>query len=123
MPEDSTDNPTGLFPAERDLPQRSYRDLLLATDQQLRKDFHPHIHLPELVDDFSANDLRKILQDALQSLIRDNPSALEQILYRIDLNERTKKSAMEAGLEVLTESILRREALKVWIRSNYSEKM
>lgn len=87
--------------------------------QQLEKD------LPELENTLSAN-INSIFESLLTYFanIEDN-SALPQVLYRIDVSEKSLHQKMSLGKyqsfsRVLAESVLIREMEKVFYRITYS---
>jgi hypothetical protein len=61
----------------------------------------------------------------VEMLLNNKPTKLQQLLYRIDLPEKTFKHILHVSPEPaseLTELIIQRELLKVVIRFNYSSK-
>lgn len=110
------------FPGEVSLGGRP--KLLKALAEQIAKDlstfdFGP---IPESPD---AAWIIASLRMALNHLVVEQGKSLGAVLYRIDVNEQKIKRAMAATgsderLELLTQHVLEREAVKVWTRFNYT---
>ena len=76
--------------------------------------------------DFELNALLPIKEDLTDQiasrLIRLSATELQQFIYTVDLQENKflKAVTMNDDFKTLANEILKREALKVFIRSNYS---
>ncbi|MEZ4799143.1 MAG: hypothetical protein R2809_05040 [Flavobacteriales bacterium] len=103
-----------IFP--ENLPGISYKELYEKTWDQIAKDFHPYISLEKRPDTLGPQALFDATRDLLTKIMKDSPSDLQAILYRIDLKESQKSN----HIEQLTYFIVRREAQKVWLRKSFS---
>lgn len=69
-------------------------------------------------------ELKKMLNELLNNLIKNNYDDYLNLLYRIDISEQTllklKPKSIEDTIEQITYLILKREAQKVWLKQNFS---
>ncbi|MBM3184897.1 MAG: hypothetical protein FJZ67_01235 [Bacteroidetes bacterium] len=99
--------------------QLKNQDFVAKTISQIEKDFgrcNLEIHLANLSD-------RDSLENGILSLIQNLSSdKLQQLMYIIDIqeNDYSKLLRTEFFHRALAEKILRREALKVFLRENLS---
>lgn len=113
-----------LFSDELRASALSHSQLYRMVYDQLRKDFHPHIQINEAPEELTASWLYGEVSVMLSDLLKSSGNGLSAVLYRVDIKESILKKAMleaspEQKLEKLTWLILKREAQKVWIRSNF----
>jgi len=111
------DEPFHLELFGENLPSISYAKFYELTWAQIAKDFSHFVVVPEL----SATPTPSEMVDALMIMLGflvDKPLQLNSLFYRIDLSEKAPiKGGDDRGLAIM---ILRREAQKVWIRTQYS---
>lgn len=99
--------------------QLQNQDFVSKTISQIEKDFircNIEINLTLLLD-------RESLENGILDIIKELPSnKLQQLMYIIDIpeNDYMKLSGTEFFYRALAEKILRREALKVFLRENLS---
>ena len=99
------------------------KEFIENTMSQLIKDFNRC----GLEIEFELNTLIPIKEDLTNQiasrLIRLSGTELQQFIYTVDLQENKFLNAvtMNDDFKTLANEILKREALKVFIRSNYSE--
>lgn len=118
------DNNNQIFPHGNDLPNVDYQEMYRAVIEQIIKDFHPFSSQIEIPNILSSDFLREQISELIHQVLRNHPTQLHSILYRIDLSEKNLKSVPIELTEserhlVLVEQILRREAQKVWIRKKF----
>ncbi len=98
-------------------------DFVEKTMDQISKDFNRC----GLEVDFELNAILPIKEELINQiasrLIRLSATELQQLIYTVDLQENKFLNAvtMNDDFKTLANEILKREALKVFIRSNYSE--
>jgi len=96
--------------------------------QQIKRDFDmaactfesPDGEIEEL------EELQRIVDNALEPLLKENGSRLKNLLYRIDVSEKTiyNEMAVNPDLQLanlLNSKIIERELLKILIREKYSQ--
>lgn len=99
------------------------KEFIENTISQLIKDFNRC----GLEVEFELNTLITIKEDLTNQiasrLIRLSATELQQLIYTVDLQENKFFNAvtMNDDFKTLANEILKREALKVFIRSNYNE--
>lgn len=106
---------SSLISSEKLQVEFSQLDFVLKTQQQIAKDFAScgvRFPLDFLEKTFSTNEILEQVQMALK-----NVSSMEQLLYRIDVPEELFEHSVD--FELLSEIVLRREAYKVWLRSQF----
>lgn len=112
------------LPAELPDDEQAKARIIMLTAQQINKDFGS-----EVVDlEKEHPDLEQVLTSVrmyLQSFPWRNSEKLSQHLYRVDLNEKiirdiTRNPNISEALEDLTNEIVRREVLKILMRSYFS---
>lgn len=104
------------------LPAADHGPLYAAVVKQLQKDFHPYaegVSTPEYLNSDSVKDYALAL---LSHLLNEHPTALGAVLYRVDLGEKSARTAAHdaQGTHALALAILKREAQKVWLRHTLS---
>ena len=116
------------------IPQNQNSDLSLhfnnqefidATIAQLNKDLQG-LFFEELKSDFNADSsiidqLISTLQPVLQSLSKQHPEQLSQLIYRVDLGEKKYIDSLtqDISLKQLSYLVIEREAQKVYLRSKF----
>lgn len=98
----------------------SDQDFIRKTMAQIQKDFSTvGMDLP--FSNVSVDGILKSIQWALETLMKEQPSSLQQLLYQIDLPESlyTELLGEETFNEQLSELILRREAYKIFLRKQF----
>lgn len=100
-------------------------DFVLATQRQIIKDFATAgIDFPDNFPTVSHTqaDLIALMAERIKTLESTNSTAFFQLLYQIDLPERTlTQIPVDANFHTqLAEFILKREAYKVFLRSKFS---
>ena len=113
-----------LFSEELSLSSESYNQLYRLIYEQLKKDFHPHVQMHDAPSELTADWLYIELTVMLSELLKSSGHGLNAVLYRVDIKESILRKAMleaspEQKLQKLSWLILKREAQKVWIRSNF----
>ena len=99
------------------------KEFIENTISQLIKDFNRC----GLEVDFELNAIlpikKELINQIASRLIRLSATELQQLIYTVDLQENKFLNAvtMNDDFKTLANEILKREALKVFIRSNYSE--
>lgn len=94
------------------------------TKQQIIKDFDRHgIHLREKIEESTLplSDLFLIMEEVLEQIYRKYPSKWSALIYTIDIPEKEYRMLMqESDWKKTATAVIRREALKVYIREFYS---
>lgn len=112
-----------LFPKQ--LSSEEFQQLYKLVIAQLAKDFQPYSQpqpAPVLVSpEWIFLEIKRMLAEVIS---KEN-SALGYIIYRVDIPEwKLSKATLgysgEQKMDALANLVLKREALKVWIRHNYS---
>lgn len=88
--------------------------------EQLQKDFYPYLSDQKL-EPISSDAIFLVMEKIVHELISSYPDRLQQILYRVDLRQHELDKCFSNGLlqaDQLIVSIVKREALKVWLRAN-----
>lgn len=103
----------------------SYSDLRLVT-LQLQKDFMMFAEDIEVDDIQTFEELEKIIFSEIIELLHRNKSKLTQIIYRIDIPEKSISEALhpenEEGFErAISRLMVERTKLKIEIRKSMSE--
>ncbi len=101
-------------------------DFIQKTVAQIDKDFtgFTNSHIGENIDlggDITTEIIQHIKEN-LAKLERENPAAVPQLIYLIDLPEEIFQSVYQNSTSInydLAQCILMREAHKVWMRSKY----
>ena len=101
-------------------------DFIQKTVAQIDKDFagFTNSHIGENID-LGGNISEEIIQhikENLSKMERENPAAIPQLIYLIDLPEEIFQSVYQNSSTInydLAQCILMREAHKVWMRSKY----
>ena len=99
-------------------------DFILKTQQQIHKDFAKfNLDFPEnfIFEPFSKEQIELAIQDNLAIIIKSGEIKLMQLLYKIDIPEEKFLQITQDSnfIHLLSEMILKREALKVYFRSKY----
>ncbi len=99
-------------------------DFILKTQQQIHKDFAKfNLDFPEnfIFEPFSKEQIELAIQDNLAIIIKSGEIKLMQLLYTIDIPEEKFLQITQDSnfIHLLSEMILKREALKVYFRSKY----
>jgi hypothetical protein len=97
----------------------SFRELYDATWKQITKDFAHFCEVPNHAAIPSPEQMLESIMEMLNVLSSD-ALKLNTLFYRIDLSER--QQIPNGNPQALAMMILRREAQKVWIRSQYNTK-
>lgn len=103
----------------------SYSDLRLVT-LQLQKDFMMFAEDIEVDDIQTFEEIEKIIFSEIIELLHRNKSKLTQIIYRIDIPEKSISEALhpenEEGFErAISRLMVERTKLKIEIRKSMSE--
>lgn len=104
--------------------QFSNEDFVLKTQQQIHKDFAKfNLEFPEnfIFETFSKNEIEEEIQQRLTEIIKFGETKLLQLMYTIDIPEEQflKLISQPNFLVLLAEAVLKREALKVYLRSKF----
>ncbi len=99
-------------------------DFVLKTQQQIHKDFAKfNLDFPEnfIFEPCSKEQIELVIQDNLAIIIKFGETKLMQLLYTIDIPEEKFLQITQDPnfMQVLSEMILKREAMKVYFRSKY----
>ena len=102
----------------------SKEDFVLKTQQQIHKDFAKfNLDFPEnfIFEPFLKEQIELAIQDNLAIIIKSGETKLMQLLYTIDIPEEKFLQITQDPnfMQVLSEMILKREAMKVYFRSKY----
>ncbi len=102
-----------------------YTQLYQDVYNQLKKDFHPHIAMAEAPEELNAQWLYDETWRMINEVSQRQTPALNGIINRVDISEKQMRKLVTTNsqnekMKALTEMVLRREALKVWIRRNLS---
>lgn len=97
---------------------------VVKTQEQILKDFQRSgFDIPALEEEKTYNyeALHLIVQEALGEVIKIGEKTLLQLIYQIDLPQQLFLEVVTKStfLEELSELIIRREALKVYLRSKF----
>ncbi len=99
----------------------------LKTQQQIAKDFgiHGFDFTPSFsVEAYSLDALVDILKEAMIYLIEKQPTSWHPLLYTMDISEKVYLQLATSNdvhwMELFTWIVIRREALKVFLREKYS---
>lgn len=119
-------NGLNIFPEEAVIPIADFKLWFHQVYLQLKKDFHPHIAISESPESLNAEWLFEEVMRMLNEVAQHRNQSLAGIINRVDLSEFQMKKFTYSHhekdkLHALAKMILRREALKVWIRNNYSK--
>lgn len=106
------------------IPNHLSADFFTAVKEQLEKDFTFFNEEIEVMD-ISSEEVISFLSKTLERLMAENPDALKNILYRIDLSEVKTKHEISLSdtknhYELLARQIIEREAKKVYFKWIYS---
>lgn len=104
--------------------QFSNEDFVLKTQQQIHKDFAKfNLEFPEnfIFEPFSKNEIEEEIQHKLTEIIKFGETKLLQLMYTIDIpEEEFLKIIIQPNFLIsLSEAVLKREALKVYLRSKF----
>ena len=104
--------------------QFSNADFVLKTQQQIHKDFAKfNLEFPEffVFDALDATRIEELIQEKLTEIIKTGETKLLQLMYTIDIPEEQflKLITQPDFLISLSKAILKREALKVYLRSKF----
>ncbi len=102
----------------------SNSDFVLKTQQQIHKDFAKfNLEFPEyfIFDPLDAERIEELLQEKLAEVIKFGETKLLQLMYTIDIPEEQflKLITQPDFLISLSKAVLKREALKVYLRSKF----
>lgn len=104
------------------------RDLFELFKQQLKKDFSECGCESDFVDQLPQdfNEIKRILATEIKQNEKRSTFNLQQLLYRIDINEKRlskelKTQAKEDYLMVISELIIKRILQKIVIKKYYSD--
>lgn len=102
----------------------SNEDFVLKTQQQIHKDFAKfNLEFPEyfIFDVLDAFQIEQLIQEKLTEIIKFGETKLLQLMYTIDIPESQflKIITRSDFLILLSKAVLKREALKVYLRSKY----
>ncbi len=99
----------------------------LKTQQQIAKDFGSHgfqFHSKFIKDAYCISDLVQTVSEAMVEIIEKRPNSWHPLLYTMDVSENTylklATSQNPTWIEEFTWIVIRREALKVFFREQYS---
>lgn len=108
-------NNSSLISSEKLNIEFSNTEFVLKTQQQIAKDFGScgvDFSKDFLVSNYTTNEILEEIQLALKKV-----HSIEELLYRIDVPEELFMHSQD--FETLSEIILRREAYKIWLRSQF----
>ncbi len=111
-----------IFPPDAAIALQDFQWWYLQVYLQLKKDFHPHAQLAESPDNLDSKWIYDEVKNILSHIIENKNQSLHGIINRVDISEKQLKKWMATNttsekLDALTEMIIKREALKVWIRN------
>lgn len=104
--------------------QFSNEDFILKTQQQIHKDFAKfNLEFPEnfIFEAFTKNEIEEEIRNKLTEIIKFGETKLLQLMYTIDIPEEQflRIITQPDFLVSLSEAVLKREALKVYLRSKF----
>jgi hypothetical protein len=104
--------------------QFNNEEFVLKTQQQIAKDFAKfNMFFPESFENtpFSKEEIELWIADHLTEIMKYGETRLLQVLYTIDISEKQFLSLSQDKqfIQLLSEKILEREALKVYLRSKF----
>lgn len=91
---------------------------------QIQLDFAKFNLIIEVKDNFSLLDLEVCVQNQLSLLTHQAPHKIPQLIYTIDLPEVVFNAILTSAddvMEELAKSIVVREAMKVYLRNEFSK--
>lgn len=99
-------------------------DLVLATQQQIAKDFakfNVNVEAQFLESSCSYDEIIIVVQNLLLQIMDAGEQNLLQFFYTIDLSEKEFLSCLNQNntLLLLSEKVVKREAMKVYFRKYY----
>lgn len=100
----------------------SNADLVQKTIEQINKDFYRCGRAVQLLYSHEFSPQKELSTKIATELKKLNITELQQFIYAVDLQESIflKAISQNDDYQSLAEKILEREALKVFIRNNYS---
>ncbi|MFN0030681.1 MAG: hypothetical protein ACKVOR_00830 [Flavobacteriales bacterium] len=116
---------SSLFPEAGLQKQTDFTQLYTQVYHQLKKDFHPHIEIEPIPENLNSEWLEQEVYRMITKAVSERSQSLAGIINRVDLSEYQLRKYVTAldekkKLTALSKLILKREALKVWIRHNYT---
>lgn len=104
--------------------QFSNEDFILKTQQQIHRDFAKfNLEFPEnfIFEPFTKNEIEEEIRNRLTEVIQFGETKLLQLMYTIDIPEEQflRIITQPDFLVSLSEAVLKREALKVYLRSKF----
>lgn len=108
------------------LAQFSNDDFVLKTQQQIHKDFAKfNLEFPEnfIFEPFETHQVEVLIEERLAEIIKFGETKLLQLMYTIDIpeNQFLHLITQPDFLKSLSKTVLKREALKVYLRSKFSK--
>jgi len=102
----------------------SNEDFVLKTQQQIHKDFAKfNLEFPEnfIFEVWSKDKIELAIEERVAEIIKTGETRLLQLLYTIDIPEKQFLNLITEPnfLSILSQAILKREAMKVYFRSKY----
>lgn len=99
-------------------------DFVLKTQQQIHKDFAKfNLEFREnfIFEPWTKEDIELAIEEKLAIIIKMGETKLMQLLYTIDIPEEKFLSLTQEVnfIQILSEAILKREAMKVYFRSKF----
>lgn len=115
------------FPKHNDALQFvfSTEEFVVKTQCQLAKDFGQfHLMFPDnfTTQAFSKAEITSLIEENIAKLLEEGETRLLQLLYTIDISEKTFLALTLAPnfLNIISNKILEREAYKVYLKSVFS---
>jgi len=100
-------------------------EFVLKTQQQISKDFAKfNLTFPEKFEErpYTKEDIELLIADHLAEILKFGETRLLQLLYTIDIPEKQflQLTQNQNFIQILSQKILEREALKVFLRMKFS---
>ncbi|SNR55303.1 hypothetical protein SAMN06265371_10594 [Lutibacter agarilyticus] len=100
-------------------------DLYVQLIQQLNKDLHLSNINFEFQETLTSLELKSLLIEFLMNLITNNYDDYLNLLYRVDVSERSliklASERLRDSIEQVAFLVLKREAQKVWLKQNFGK--